>query len=105
MDMLQRLKDNYEAERNSFLYYLHERNFFHEEAFSELCECILDLSRTHPGDKDILLQISFIYEQVLKHIIYHFDPNDLSIITNFPCDYNEKLELLGYLVTLYKTAV
>ena len=31
MEYLKVLQDNFEAKDNSFLYYLHEENFFHEK--------------------------------------------------------------------------
>lgn len=101
MDMLKRLRDNYEARDNSFLYYLHEENLYHEVAFSELCDCISSLCLTHPYDKVVSSQIIFIYGQALRHFIYHFDPNDLSRISNFPCDYSEKLEFLECIIMKY----
>ena len=36
MDELKVLNDNFEAEDNSFLYYLHEENYFHKTALAEL---------------------------------------------------------------------
>ncbi len=100
MDKLKILNDNFEAKDNSFLYYLHEKNYFHEKAFSELCGSITGLY-SHSQNKVISGQICFIYGQVLKHIIYHFDPNDLSRISNLPCDYNERLTILENAVTEY----
>lgn len=101
MDVLKVLSANFKAENNSFLYYLHEENYFHEIAFSELCGCISSLCHTHPHDKAVYGQICFIYGQVLRHIIYHYDPDDLSRISNLSCDYNEKLETLERVITKY----
>lgn len=101
MDALKVLNDNFEAENNSFLYYLHEENFFHKTAFSELCGGLSVLCNTHPNDKAVSAQICFIYGQVLRHIIYHFDPGDLSRISNLSCDYNEELEMLERIITKY----
>lgn len=101
MDALKVLNDNFEAENNSFLYYLHEEYFFHKTAFSELCGSLSALCHTHPHDKAVSAQICFIYGQVLRHIIYHFDPDDLSRISNLPCDYNEELEMLERIITKY----
>lgn len=44
---------------------------------------------------------SFLYGQVLRHIIYHFDPGDLSRISNLPCNYNEELETLERIIRNY----
>lgn len=101
MDMLKILNANFEAKDKSFLYYLHEENYFHEITFSELCGCISSLCYTYPHDKVVSAQIIFIYGQVLRHIIYHFDSNDLSQISNLPCDYNKKLETLECIIIKY----
>ena len=95
------LHDNFKAEDNSFLYYLHEENSFHENAFSELCSCISSLCCTRPHDNVVSAQIFEIYGQILRHIIYHFDPGDLSRISNLPDNYNEKLEILERIITNY----
>lgn len=101
MDALKVLNDNFEAENHSFLYYLHEESYFHETAFSELCGSLSSLCDTHPQDKMVSAQICFLYGQVLKHIIYHFDPGDLSRISNLPCNYNEELETLERIIRNY----
>lgn len=101
MDELKVLNDNFEAEDNSFLYCLHEENYFNETAFTELCGCISSLCRINPYDKVVSAQICFIYGQVLRHIIYHFDPNDLSRISNLPTNYSEELEILEHIITKY----
>lgn len=101
MDALKVLLANFEAEDDSFLYHLHEECCFHEEAFSELCGSISSLCRARLRDNVVSGQIAFIYGQVLRHIIYHFDPNDLSRISNLPRDYNGKLEDLEYWIAKY----
>lgn len=101
MDELKVLNDNFEAEEHSFLYYLHEEYYFHETALARLCDCIYSLCHTHPHNHMISAQICFIYGQVLRHIIYHFDPDDLSQITNLPSNYTEKLEALEHAITKY----
>ena len=94
MKAMEILNANWKAEEGSFLYYLHEENNFHEAAFLKLCSCISSLPRRHSQDQTVSLKIVFVYGQVLKHLLYHFDPQDLSGIFNLPPDYSEKLELL-----------
>lgn len=101
MNALRVLDDNFKAINHSFLYYLHEENYYDETAFSELCGCLSLLCHTHSCKRELSSQILLIYGEVLKHIIYHFDPNDLSSISNLPHDYNEKLEVLEQLVREY----
>lgn len=101
MDALKVLNANFEAKDNSFLYYLHEENYYHKVAFSKLCGSLSALCRTHPHDKVVSAQICFVYGQVLRHIIYHFDPDDLSRISNLPRGYNEELEALERIIAKY----
>lgn len=101
MNALKVLNENFEAKNNSFLYYLHEENFFHEAAYAELCDSLFSLCNTHGHNQVVSAQICFIYGQVLKHIIYHFDPNDMSRIEHLPYDYNEKIEIMEHAVTKY----
>lgn len=82
------VEDNFEAANNSFLYRLHERNRFDTDAFVKLLEGINALEEKQ---EDVLEQLRFIQIEILKHIIYHFDPNDGSRITNLPDDYWEYL--------------
>lgn len=101
MDELKILNSNFEAKDNSFLYYLHEESYFHETALAELYGCISSLCYTHPHDKLVSAQICFVYGQVLRHIIYHFDSGDLCRISNLPCCYNKKFEMLEQIVAKY----
>lgn len=101
MDGRRILRDNCKAENGSFLYYLHEENVFHQAAFSDLCECIAALGRTHPRDPAVSGQVCFVYGQVLRHILYHFDPDDLSRISNLPRDYGESLQRLERAIAAY----
>ena len=101
MDALKILDDNFNAVHNSFLYYLHEKGCYHEAAFLELCDCLYTLCDAHLHENRVSYQIVFIYGQVLKHIVYHFDPADLSQISNLPDNYNEKIEILETLISAY----
>lgn len=95
------LNENCKAKNKSFLYYLHEENFFHETAFAELCDSLCSLHDIYAHDKAVCAQVYFIYGQVLKHIIYHFDPNDMSRIENLPDNYDEKIEILEHAIAKY----
>ena len=101
MNALKVLNENFKAKNNSFLYYLHEENFFHEAAFAELCDSLFSLCDTHGHDKVVSARICFIYGQVLKHIMYHFDLRDMYRIQNLPDDYNEKIEMMEHAVQKY----
>lgn len=104
MDALQKLHDNYTAENASFLFYLHEQEQFDESEFSALCACIASLCQTHAEDRTVAAQICFVYGQVLRHIVYHFDPNDRSKICDLPLEYYEKLNSLESIAARYFSA-
>lgn len=78
------IEDNCRAADNSFLYLLHEKNVFDKDAFNRLLDCVNTLEE---GTKAVLCQLHFIQKETLKHIIYHFDPNDMSRIADLPDDY------------------
>ena len=75
------ITDNYYALNHSFLYYLHEKDNFNIDAFYKL--------------------INYIDFLPKKHIIYHFDPNDISKITNLPDNYLEHLSTLELSIKKY----
>lgn len=78
------IEENYKAANNSFVYLLHERDLYDTDAFARLLDCINSLDE---GEETILEQLNAILRETLKHIIYHFDPDDNSRITNLPKDY------------------
>ena len=41
----------------------------------------------------------WIETQILRHLVYHFDENDLSKISNLPMDYWEELEAFELVVS------
>lgn len=83
--------DNKKASNQSFLYFLHEEGRFDEPSFLELYHYIktLDILTLHE-----LRDLYFIQNQILRHLSYHFDDNDLSQISNLPKDYWQWLALL-----------
>ncbi|MBD5470566.1 MAG: hypothetical protein HDR19_05500 [Lachnospiraceae bacterium] len=86
------IDDNYKCINKSFLYYLHERDLFDLEKIVNLCDYIVSLDQK---DEETILKLFFIQNQIMKHIIYHFDPKDMSTISNLPknhMDYILKLE-------------
>lgn len=94
------LFNNYTAQRGSFLHYLHEQDSYSKKHIDMLCESIEILAESEKED-DIKGQICFIYGQILKHIIYHFDPNDNSVIKNLPQTYYEDIETLSDSISKY----
>ncbi|MBQ8982191.1 MAG: hypothetical protein IJ079_01280 [Lachnospiraceae bacterium] len=92
------IEDNYLAANHSFLYALHEKDCFDKEAFMELCEYISTLKEK---DDTITLQLCSIQNELLKHIIYHFDPKDMSRIQNLPDDYTDYILKLEQAINQY----
>ncbi len=94
------IQDNLYAQNDSFLFWLHERDTFRADRFDELCESVEALAQ----DKitlEMTRDITYIYQCILKELIYHFDPNDSSVIKDLPENYTEYLEkfdcaLAGY---------
>lgn len=63
------LEDNALAVHKSFLYYLHEEDSFHIDAFHEPLQYL-------KSTKEIMIneykQLSFVLCQTLRHIVYNF---------------------------------
>lgn len=62
---------------------MQKENSFDINAFKELCNCIKSLRECGLRNDEIIYKLHFIYGQVLKHLIYHFDGNDL--LKMLPC--------------------
>ncbi len=83
------IEDNKSAENHSFLYYLHEEGKFDSSSLSALCQYLAKLEAISLGQvKDLY----FIREQILKHLVWHFDSQDLYTISDLPSDYWEYLD-------------
>ena len=101
MEAVEVIEDNYRAVEGSFLEQLHEYNHFDLRAFEVLCEAIAVLGMIDKEDHQIASEMVFIWTQTLLHIIYHFDPKDLSRINDLPENYNEYSARLEQLVMQY----
>ena len=80
---------NYKCVENSFMYYLHEKDMFDMTSFHELHNSIYQIKNT-----EVVGKLFNIYSQLLRHIICHFDPDDMSCIKNLPIDYFYYIEML-----------
>ena len=85
------VRDNYYLDNDSFLFYLHERDRFCADKFEVLCDAVQSLA----GCTDYITaqKIEHSYQNILKEIIYHFNPHDSSHIKDFPENYTEYLEM------------
>lgn len=85
------IDDNINAANQSFLYFLHEENKFDKKSILNLTNHIQTLDSVTVLE---LRKLYFIQNQIIKHIVYHLDKNDMYEISNLPSDYWEYIELL-----------
>lgn len=83
------IRKNVQLEEGTFLYYLHEESLFHEESYKGLCACIEGLESISLEDFKNLV---FLHHQVIRHLVYHFDPMDIVELKSFPTDYWEVID-------------
>lgn len=87
--------DNKNAVNHSFLYFLHDEDRFDEKAFYELYAYVSKLDSITLAE---LRDLYFIQDQVIRHIVYHFDQNDMSKISNLPTEYWKYIDLLAHAI-------
>ena len=90
------IEDNRRADHFSFLYYLHEEKDFRVEALVNLCQY---LERLGSVSIEQLRDLRWIENQILRHLVYHFDENDLSKISNLPMNYWEEVEAFEQVIS------
>lgn len=83
------IEDNKRAENQSFLYFLHEENKFDYSSLSDFCQYLAKIEAISLAQ---LKDLHFIQEQILKHLAWHFDSQDLYIISYLPSDYGKYLD-------------
>ena len=90
------IEDNRRADHFSFLYHLHEKKMFHSESLAALCQYLVALESV---SIEQLRDLRWIENQILRHLLYHFDENDLSRISNFLTNYWKEFERLKQAVS------
>lgn len=97
---LEILISNYKGEEGSFIYSLHERNYFDKDLYWEYYNSILNITEStlnKPVDEETSKMIFHTYNYFLKSIIWSFLHNDLSKIDNLPLEeinlYIERLSI------------
>jgi len=89
------IRKNVLLEEGTFFYYLHEESLFHAEYYKELCAYIEGLEYISLEDfKDLV----FLHHQLIRHLVYHFDPVDIVELKSFPKDYWEVIERIDIAV-------
>ena len=74
------------------MYFLHEEDKFDCSALSAFCQYLAKLEAISLGQLKVL---PFIQEQILKHLVWHFESQDLYIISDLPSVYWEYLDHMG----------
>ena len=69
---------------------------FHSESLAALCQYLVVLESV---SIEQLRDLRWIKNQILRHLVYHFDENDLSRIRNLPTNYWEELEAFEQVVS------
>ena len=92
---------NYKGEKGSFIYSLHEKNYFDKELYHEYYHCLSDLKKNnkHVISTEMLNMIFFTYDYFIRSIIWSLSPNDLSKINNINIeDINGHIDELSNLI-------
>ena len=71
------------------MYYLHEEGKFDCSVLSAFCQYLAKIEAISLAQVKYL---HFIQEQILKHLVWHFDIQDLYTISDLPSDYWEYLD-------------
>lgn len=103
-DAAEVINRNYMCHENSLVYDLHETGIFSGCHFWEFYDSVIVLAKeagTHGQSMETAMKITFVYQYILKTMIYHFDDGDLFHIKAFPADYTEYLERLDDAMDAY----
>lgn len=96
--------NNHNADNNSLMYFLHEKNYFSKELFWEYFDSIVALvSDESTKTPEFAKYITDNYQRILKYFVFHFDPDDNFIIEGFPKNYLPYIERLEYALMAYYT--
>ncbi len=97
------ISDNYNCNKNSFVYFLHEKCYFSIEKFWEYYESITAFIGEKKKDPETTKRITQSYQRILKEIIFHFDPMDVAVMDNFPENYTDYIERIDFAMLAYYT--
>lgn len=93
-EALRIIDDNKNAANGSFLFFLHERSLFSDEAFKNLCGAIDCLEKETDRGVQLIVDVSKLYQFTLYSLMCHFDPDDSYCIEKLPADYADRVEEL-----------
>lgn len=95
------LEDNYLMQENTLCYLLHEECKFSINTFWEFYDAISCVTKACAKSEEVTKHITVGYQTFLKEIIYHFAPNDVAVMDDFPKNYNNYIERLDFAVRAY----
>lgn len=98
------LKKNADCAEKSLVYALYERERFSKKRFWEFYDCVITLAKdalTNGRDIGTAEKITFVYQRVLKEIIWHFDKKDCSYLSKFPKNYTKYIDRLDGAMDAY----
>ena len=93
--------DNYSGKKSTFIASLNDESCFRTELFWELYESIAALVEHKVYSNELSVQISSVYQRMLKEMIWHFSPTDSSVIANLPENYDDYIERMDCAVEAY----
>ena len=93
--------DNYSGKKGTFLASLNDESRFSAEAFGDLYESIAALVEHKEYSEELAAQISFVYQRMLKEMIWHFSPADSSVIADMPENYQDYIDRIDSAVEAY----
>ena len=93
--------DNYSGKKGTFIDSLNDESCFRTDLFWELYESIAALVEHKVYSDELSAQISFVYQRMLKEMIWHFSPTDSSVIANMPENYDDYIERMDSAVEAY----
>ena len=82
LDFKKILLSNYNAEKYSFIYYLHEKSEFNDDAFCKYYNAVIGLTQNGDNSKEILNAVCYNQNYILKSFIYHLNSDDEYCIEN-----------------------
>ena len=98
------LKRNVDCAEKSLIYAMYERGRFSKKRFWEFYDCVITLAKdalSNGRDIKTARDITWVYQWILKEMIWHFDKKDCSRLRKFPKSYTEYIERLDGAMDAY----
>ena len=93
--------DNYSGKKGTFIASLNDESCFRTELFWDLYESIVALVKHKVHSDELAAQICFVYQRMLKEMIWHFSPADGSVIAEMPENYQDYIDRMDSAVEAY----